>query len=103
MAPAPKAQQEGDLTPTPEGVPLVAFSTDLGVAIWTRTETLAGKLTDQISAIITSPPYPLRQGRETGRLKMGAQREGRMRPKSRRPELPLNLASRDEKRLEPWR
>lgn len=62
----PKAQKEGDLTPAPEGVALVAFSTDLGVAIWTRTETLAGKLTDQISAIITSPPYPLREARAYG-------------------------------------
>ena len=34
----PKAQKDGDLTPAPEGVALVAFSTDLGVAIWTRTE-----------------------------------------------------------------
>lgn len=62
----PKAQEECDLTPAPEGVALVAFSTDLGVAIWTRTETLAGKLTDQISAVITSPPYPLRQARAYG-------------------------------------
>jgi site-specific DNA-methyltransferase (cytosine-N4-specific) len=62
----PRAQKEGDLTPAPEGVALVAFSTDLGVAIWTRTETLAGKLTDQISAIITSPPYPLAQARAYG-------------------------------------
>lgn len=59
----PKAQKDGELTPAPKGVSLVAFSTDLGVAIWTRTETLAGKLTDQISAIITSPPYPLREAR----------------------------------------
>ncbi|WP_198161218.1 MULTISPECIES: site-specific DNA-methyltransferase [unclassified Variovorax] len=62
----PKAQKDGDLTPAPEGVALVAFSTDLGLAIWTRTETLAGKLTDQISAIITSPPYPLREARAYG-------------------------------------
>ncbi|OUM04499.1 site-specific DNA-methyltransferase [Variovorax sp. JS1663] len=62
----PKAQPDGDLTPAPEGVALVAFSTDLGLAIWTRTETLAGKLTDQISAIITSPPYPLREARAYG-------------------------------------
>jgi hypothetical protein len=62
----PKAQKEGDLTPAPEGVALVAFSTDLGVAIWTRTETLAGKLTDRISAIITSPPYALRLPRAYG-------------------------------------
>jgi len=60
------AQREADLTPAPEGVSLVAFSTDLGVAIWTRTETLAGRLTDQISAIITSPPYALRHARAYG-------------------------------------
>lgn len=62
----PRAREQGELTQAPAGVAMIACSTDLGVAIWTRSETLASQLTDQISAIITSPPYPLRSARAYG-------------------------------------
>ncbi|MFZ3116934.1 MAG: DNA methyltransferase [Variovorax sp.] len=62
----PRARKEGDLTRAPEGVAMIACSTTLGVAIWTRSETIASQVTDQISAIITSPPYPLRSARAYG-------------------------------------
>jgi hypothetical protein len=52
----------------------LACSTILGAAIWTRTEALAGQLTEQISAIVTSPPYPLRTPRLSERCPFGLSR-----------------------------
>lgn len=48
------------------GVKLVAFSTDLGVAIWGRCQSVFPSFVDQIALAITSPPYPLRQARAYG-------------------------------------
>lgn len=47
-------------------VKLVAFSTDLGVAIWgDNREVLAG-LDEPVHLVLTSPPYPLRKPRAYG-------------------------------------
>lgn len=62
----PQAQQDPELTPAPEGVAMVACSTSLGCAIWCRSETLTSQFTETIHAIITSPPYPLRNARAYG-------------------------------------
>ncbi|MEJ5209399.1 site-specific DNA-methyltransferase [Denitratimonas sp. CY0512] len=45
---------------------LVAFSTHLGVAIWGKCEHVLAGLGQQITAVITSPPYPLRKSRAYG-------------------------------------
>uniref|UniRef100_UPI000B285B3E site-specific DNA-methyltransferase n=1 Tax=Pseudomonas aeruginosa TaxID=287 RepID=UPI000B285B3E len=62
----PQAKDVPELTPAPEGVAMVACSTRLGVALWTRSETLTSQFTETIHAIITSPPYPLRNARAYG-------------------------------------
>lgn len=45
---------------------LVAFSTDLGAAVWARCESVLGGLDVPISLCVTSPPYPLRTPRAYG-------------------------------------
>lgn len=45
---------------------LVAFSTNLGVAIWARSESLFPSLDEPIALVVTSPPYPLRRPRAYG-------------------------------------
>lgn len=49
-----------------EGNQLVAFSTRLGVAIWSRHSDVFGSLNEPISLCVTSPPYPLRKERAYG-------------------------------------
>jgi DNA modification methylase len=48
------------------GTKLVAFSTELGVAIWGRGIETFGSMSIDISLCFTSPPYPLRQARAYG-------------------------------------
>lgn len=48
------------------GVALVAFSTELGVAIWGAWESVFPKLDEPIALLLTSPPYPLRKPRAYG-------------------------------------
>lgn len=57
---------EKGLHRTISGVKLVAFSTDLGVAIWGRNQDVFGELNAPIALCVTSPPYPLRQARAYG-------------------------------------
>ncbi|WP_431798031.1 DNA methyltransferase (plasmid) [Cupriavidus metallidurans] len=45
---------------------LVAFSTDLGVAIWSKAEGLFPALDEPIALVVTSTPYPLRRPRAYG-------------------------------------
>lgn len=45
---------------------LVAFSTNLGIAIWGRCERVIVGLDQQITAVITSPPYPIAKPRAYG-------------------------------------
>lgn len=55
-----------DLHKAASGVKLVAFSTDLGVAIWGRCQEVFSGLGEPIALCVTSPPYPLRQARAYG-------------------------------------
>lgn len=55
-----------DLHKAAAGVRLVAFSTDLGVAIWGRQGDVFGALGEPIALCMTSPPFPLRKARAYG-------------------------------------
>lgn len=55
-----------DLQKAAAGVKLVAFSTDLGISVWSRCESVFGGLNEPIALCVTSPPYPLRQARAYG-------------------------------------
>lgn len=55
-----------DLHKAASGVKLVAFSTDLGVAIWGRCQEVYSGIGEPIALCVTSPPYPLRQARAYG-------------------------------------
>lgn len=45
---------------------LVAFSTDLGVAIWSKAESTFPSFDEPIALVVTSTPYPLRRPRAYG-------------------------------------
>lgn len=45
---------------------LVAFSTDLGVGIWSLAQDVFSKIDEPITLALTSPPYPLRTPRAYG-------------------------------------
>lgn len=47
-------------------VKVLAFSTELGVAIWARHEDVFPNMGEPISLCVTSPPYPLRRARDYG-------------------------------------
>ena len=49
-----------------EGVALLAFSTDLGIAIFSSCKTVFSRFNEPIHLVITSPPYPLRKPRAYG-------------------------------------
>jgi DNA modification methylase len=53
------------LTAAPAGVHLVAYSTNLGLALWSCNSVFS-KLDEPIHLILTSPPYPLRKQRAYG-------------------------------------
>lgn len=53
------------LTPAPQGQALVAFSTELGVALWADCSAFQS-LQEPIMLILTSPPYPLSRPRTYG-------------------------------------
>lgn len=55
-----------DIHQAAAGVKLVAFSTDLGVAVWGRCQDVFSGLDEPIALCVTSPPYPLRQARAYG-------------------------------------
>jgi len=59
-------QKDGDLSRALPQTRLVAFSTDLGVAIWSRSESVFHGLGEDIHLCVTSPPYPLRTARAYG-------------------------------------
>lgn len=60
------SQVKDDLHRATSDVKLVAFSTDLGVAIWARQQDVFSAINEPISLCITSPPYPLRNARAYG-------------------------------------
>ena len=47
---------------------MLAFSTDLGIAIWARNESVFQNLNEPIHLCVTSPPYPLRNARAYGNV-----------------------------------
>ena len=51
-----------------EGRSLIAFRTDLGVAVWGRCEDAVSTLKEEISLYLSSPPYPLRTPRSYGNV-----------------------------------
>jgi DNA modification methylase len=55
-----------DLHRSATGVTLVAFSTDLGVAIWSAHQDVFRRFDEPIALCISSPPYPLRKARDYG-------------------------------------
>lgn len=55
-----------ELDNAPTGVKLVAFHTDLGVAIWGRNLDVFGQFNEPITLVVTSPPYPLKHTRAYG-------------------------------------
>lgn len=55
-----------DLDRAAEGVKLIAFHTELGMAIWSRHQNVFPLLDEPIHLCISSPPYPLRQARAYG-------------------------------------
>lgn len=62
------AETDDPLAPAAEGTRLLAFSTDLGLAIWGDCREAFAGMTQSISAIITSPPYPLQTPRAYGNV-----------------------------------
>lgn len=57
---------KGALTEAPENVALVAFSTELGVAIWSSWEGIFPRLDETLHFAISSPPYPIKKRRLYG-------------------------------------
>jgi len=55
-----------DLDRVAAGVKLVAFHTELGVAIWSRHQDVFANMGEPITLCVSSPPYPLRQARAYG-------------------------------------
>jgi site-specific DNA-methyltransferase (cytosine-N4-specific) len=56
------------LTPAQPRAVMVAFSTDLGVALWGSCEDVFGALDEPITLCLTSPPYPLAKPRAYGNV-----------------------------------
>ncbi|WP_137917159.1 site-specific DNA-methyltransferase [Hydrogenophaga sp. 2FB] len=54
------------LTQVPEGVTMLAFESKFGFAIWSDCRTFFSGINEEIHAVISSPPYPLRQKRAYG-------------------------------------
>lgn len=59
------AADQGELTPAAPGVSLVAYSTNLGLALWSCNSVFA-KIDEPVHLILTSPPFPLRKSRAYG-------------------------------------
>lgn len=65
-----EAQKE--LTPAPKRSVLLAFSTDLGCALWASAEDVFSGLGEEITLAFTSPPYPLAKQRAYGNVDQSA-------------------------------
>lgn len=55
-----------EITEATGGSKLLAFSTNLGIAIWANQRSIFSSLDEPIHLAITSPPYPLRDPRNYG-------------------------------------
>lgn len=60
-----RGSQDRELTPAPAGMRLLAFSTNLGFALWADCEAMAS-IEERVALILTSPPYPIAKGRKYG-------------------------------------
>ena len=60
------------LTPAPSKRVLLAFSTELGCALWGNAEDVFGALGEQVTLAFTSPPYPLMKERAYGNVSQDA-------------------------------
>lgn len=60
------------LTPQQPRVVLVAYSTDLGVALWGSCADVFSSLDEPITLCLTSPPYPLAKPRAYGNVPLAA-------------------------------
>lgn len=58
--------KDGELTRAEPGVSLVAYSTNLGVALWSSCADAFADSSEQIDLCLTSPPYPLSSPRSYG-------------------------------------
>ena len=58
--------KDGELTKAEPGVSLVAYSTNLGVALWSSCADAFTGSTEHIDLCLTSPPYPLSAARAYG-------------------------------------
>lgn len=56
----------GKLTKAEPAVAMLAFSTNLGIAIWGACERVFGSINEPITLCVTSPPYMLRKPRAYG-------------------------------------
>ena len=54
------------LRPIKTGIAMLAYSTDLGVAIWSNAEDAFSRFDVPITLCVTSPPYPLKVARAYG-------------------------------------
>jgi len=61
-------QNKAGLHEAMAGVRLVAYSTDLGCAIWTDNKSFLTDLSEPVHLCVTSPPFPLRQQRGYGNV-----------------------------------
>lgn len=62
------AKARHELTPAPRKQVLLAFSTDLGIALWGNSEDVFLRLQDEVTLAFTSPPYPLAKQRQYGNV-----------------------------------
>jgi DNA modification methylase len=60
----PKGEKK--LTPAPDGKVLLGFSTDLGIALWAKAESVWPRLGEPIALVFSSLPYPLARQRAYG-------------------------------------
>lgn len=54
-----------------DGMAILGFSTDLGIAVISSCENFFSKISEPIHLIVTSPPYPLAQPRAYGNVEEG--------------------------------
>lgn len=60
-----RGADEKQLTPAPAGMTMVAFSTTLGLALWSSCEVFQ-RINEPVSCVLTSPPFALAKPRRYG-------------------------------------
>ena len=59
-------QRQQDLEPAAPGLMQLAFSTELGMALWADCREIGKAIDGEVHLILTSPPYPLARQRDYG-------------------------------------